>query len=105
MVIMYVMCYKENYDNELTGAKRFRQVEIVQYRMKYHVKLKEATMNYNLYLSSNNVKILTYWDATVCFGVCGQEISKKKCPNLLRSSGKRGIWLPDALQTCLKVTT
>jgi hypothetical protein len=51
MVIMYVKCYKENSDNELTGAKHFRQVEIVQYRMKYHVRLKEATMNYSLYLS------------------------------------------------------
>jgi hypothetical protein len=39
------MCYKENIDSELAGAKRFRQVEIAQYRMQYHVRLQEATMN------------------------------------------------------------
>jgi hypothetical protein len=44
---MYVGCYKEN-DNELAGAKRFRRVEIMQYRMQYYVRLQEATMNNSL---------------------------------------------------------
>jgi len=38
-----------------------------------------------------DLKIQTLWDVTVCFGVCGPEISKRKCPNLLWFSGKRGI--------------
>jgi len=42
------MCYKENNDSELAGWKRFRLVEIVQYRMQYHVRLQGATMDNSL---------------------------------------------------------
>jgi hypothetical protein len=56
------------------------------------------------YLTEIDLNIQILWAVTVCFGVCGHEISKKKCPNLLRFSGKRGMSLPDTLQTCLRVT-
>ena len=44
----YVLCYKENNDSEQAGAKGFRRVEIVQYRMQYHVRLQEATIDNSL---------------------------------------------------------
>jgi hypothetical protein len=40
-------------------------------------------------VSKLDLKIQTFWDVTVCFGVCGAEISKKKCPNLLRFNGTK----------------